>query len=420
MTKINSILLVCATLFLIVSITLTNADVTTPPNPASSGNESLRYPIVDTGQSRCYSNAREISCPDSGKPFYGQDAQYTRNAPSYSENGDGIIADHVTGLIWQKGYEAMTYEEAIEKVKTFNVAQHTDWRIPSIKEVYSLILFSGVDVSSRDMSRLPGGGVPFLDTDFFDFTYGSNGPRVIDVQTPSSTIYQGTTMGGQATVFGVNFADGRIKGYPIMDPRSRSGKNFTVRFVRGNPEYGKNNFKDNKNGTISDLATGLMWQQSDSKEAMSWKDALAWAQQKNQEHYLGYSDWRLPNAKELQSIVDYSRSPQKTNSAAINPLFEVSQIKDECGKRNYPFYWTSTTHKHIHGGRAAVYVCFGEALGFFKPPFSSGRPKLQDVHGAGAQRSDPKTGNPDDYPQGHGPQGDVIRIYHYVRLVRDI
>ena len=32
---------------------------------------------------------------------------------------------------------------------------------------------------------------------------------------------------------------------------------------------------------------------------------------------------------------------------------------------------------------------------------------------------DPKTENPDSYPTGHGPQGDAIRIYNYVRLVRD-
>ena len=42
-----------------------------------------------------------------------------------------------------------------------------------------------------------------------------------------------------------------------------------------------------------------------------------------------------------------------------------------------------------------------------------------DVHGAGAQRSDPKTGDPSQYPYGRGPQGDAIRIYNYVRLVRD-
>ena len=41
-----------------------------------------------------------------------------------------------------------------------------------------------------------------------------------------------------------------------------------------------------------------------------------------------------------------------------------------------------------------------------------------DVHGAGAQRSDPKAGDPANFPHGRGPQGDVIRIYNYVRLVR--
>jgi hypothetical protein len=378
------------------------------------------YKVVDTGQEEFFNNYQTIPKPSEGQPFYGQDAHNIRNAPSYADNGDGTITDRVTGLIWQKGYAVMTYEEAIKKVKTFNMAQHTDWRIPTIKEAYSLILFSGADVSSKDMARLPQGGVPFIDTDFFDFTYGSNGERVIDVQILSSTIYQGTTMGGQATVFGVNVADGRIKGYPITDPRSRSGKKFTVRFVRGNPDYGKNNFQDNNNGTISDLATGLMWQKSDSKKAMSWEGALSWAQQKNEGQYLGYSDWRVPNAKELHSIVDYSRSPQKTDSAAINPLFTVSHIIDEGGKKNYPFYWTSTTHKNIRDGRQAVYVCFGEALGYFKPPFSHERGILQDVHGAGAQRCDPKTGSPGDYPQGHGPQGDVVRILHYVRLVRDM
>jgi hypothetical protein len=38
---------------------------------------------------------------------------------------------------------------------------------------------------------------------------------------------------------------------------------------------------------------------------------------------------------------------------------------------------------------------------------------------AGAQRSDPKTGDPALFPHGHGPQGDVIRIYNFVRLVRN-
>ncbi len=45
---------------------------------------------------------------------------------------------------------------------------------------------------------------------------------------------------------------------------------------------------------------------------------------------------------------------------------------------------------------------------------------LYDVHGAGAQRSDPKSGDADDYPQYYGPQGDVLYVYNYARCVRQV
>ncbi|WP_372756619.1 DUF1566 domain-containing protein [Mariniflexile sp.] len=405
------------------------------------------YKIVDTNQEKYFNNTTDIERPQEGAAFYGQDAEYRKNKPSYADNGDGTVTDNVTGLVWQKSFEVMSYAEAIEKVKTFNLANRTDWRIPSIKEAYSLIQFNGVDVSSNQMSSLPKSAKPFIDTAYFDFEYGSNGDRVIDVQLLSSTIYQGTTMGGAKTVFGVNLADGRIKGYPMeglkrnndaMNKNTSARSNnrneiksgerpggpageklYTVRFVCGNSEYGKNNFKNNNNGTISDLATGLMWSQNDSQKGMNWKDALAYVQKKNKDNYLGFNDWRLPNAKELQSIVDYSRSPQKTASAAINAIFKISEIKDEVGKSDFPFFWTSTTHENQRGGETAIYVCFGESPGFMRTPRSNAI-SLMDVHGAGSQRSDPKEGNASDYPQGRGPQGDVIRINNYVRLVRDI
>jgi hypothetical protein len=200
-----------------------------------------------------------------------------------------------------------------------------------------------------------------------------------------------------------------------------SEKLFEVRYVRGNTGYGVNSYVDNINGTITDSSTGLMWSKTDNGIGLNWEEALNWVYQKSQETYLGYNDWRLPNAKELQSILDYSRSPQTTNSAAIDPLFEVTQIIDEGGETNYPFYWTSTTHADgppDHQLTKAVYVAFGEALGFMEIPPNSGNYVLMDVHGAGAQRSDPKQGEPGNYPHGFGPQGDVIRIYNYVRLVR--
>jgi hypothetical protein len=384
---------------------------------AQSTTASRNYPIVDTDQMNCYDNFGEINCPEKGKPFYGQDARIKGNQPSYTDHGDGTITDNITGLMWQKGYDVLTYDEALVKVKTFNLANHTDWRLPGIKEAYSLMLFSGVDASTREMDKVPERAKPFVNTRYFDFKYGSNGDRVIDTQMLSSTVYKGTTMGGNPTVFGVNLADGRIKGYPIKSPQGT--KRFTVRFVRGNTGYGLNNFQENGNGTISDLATNLMWQQEDSRKGMNWEGALAWVEKRNSEKYLGYNDWRLPNAKELHSIVDYSAAPRSNQRPAINPLFKVSEIMDEEGKVNYPFYWSSTTLVDSRGGTQAVYVCFGEALGFMRRP-GSPETKLMDVHGAGAQRSDPKIGDPGNYPQGRGPQGDVVRIYNYIRMVRNI
>ena len=56
-------------------------------------------------------------------------------------------------------------------------------------------------------------------------------------------------MDGNETLFGVNFADGRIKGYPIQS--QRDAKTFQVLYVREYPEYGKNNDIDNDDGTVS-------------------------------------------------------------------------------------------------------------------------------------------------------------------------
>jgi hypothetical protein len=186
---------------------------------------------------------------------------------------------------------------------------------------------------------------------------------------------------------------------------------------------------------VTDRATGLVWTKSDSAKALNWQEALAWVARMNAANHLGHDDWRLPDVKELQSIVDYSRAPDTTRSPAIDPVLTCSEITNEAGKPDYPSYWSGTTHIGHRGGAAAMYVCFGRAGGFMAerapgagPPRgpntgprandSSTPVRFVDVHGAGAQRSDPKAGDPKQFPRGRGPQGDVIRIYHHVRLVR--
>lgn len=382
------------------------------------------YTIVDTGQIRCYNNSTEIQYPKFTAAFSGQDAQYNGNQPAYKDNGNGTVTDLNTDLMWQQNPGSKkTFDQAVAGASKCKIGGHTDWRLPTIKELYSLILFSGTDPDP--MSTGTSAQRPFIDAKHFKFQYGNsrNGGRVIDSQYATSTIYRSTTMNGNKTMFGVNFADGRIKGYPVGGTRGRKEKTYYVMYVRGNTEYGKNDFVDNRDGTITDNATGLTWMKVDSGKLkagstkdgkMNWQQALDWAE--NLE-YAGHSDWRLPNAKELHSIVDYSRCPDVTNSAAIDQVFDTTQITNQGGKPDYPYYWTSSSHTKITQARSAVYIAFGRALGLMQDN-RTGTKNLMDVHGAGAQRSDAKTGDRSQLPQSRGPQGDVLRTYNFVRCVR--
>jgi hypothetical protein len=120
----------------------------------------------------------------------------------------------------------------------------------------------------------------FINDEFFNQPLGDVGigEREIDAQTWSSTKYVGRTMSNDETVFGVNFIDGRIKGYPKYNPRTGAPNTMYVRLVRGNPDYGKNSFEDNGDGTVSDLATGLMWQKADDGIPRNWEEALKYAE----------------------------------------------------------------------------------------------------------------------------------------------
>jgi len=193
------------------------------------------------------------------------------------------------------------------------------------------------------------------------------------------------------STFGVNQATGHIKAYP-SDMEGPMAKH--VRAVSGNV-YGTsydytnsgedgldnavitgtsiNTYLNNSDGTITDTSTGLMWMEVDADTTMDWENALSYCENLS---YAGYDDWKLPDVKELQSLVDYSG-----NYPAIDSDFVCTEFSED---NPYYYYWTSSNayfSQHDPTNYYAWYVAFGFAVG------ENG----EDSHGAGAVRFLPKS-----------------------------
>ncbi len=452
---------------------------------SASAETTPKYTQVATGQVKSYDNdGVEIKDVKQGDPFYGQDAHYTKGAAmAYRDNGDGTITDLNTGLTWQKEppTKGFTWQEAHDYCEALELGGHSDWRLPSAKELFSISDFSQ--------------GWPYLNADYFMLV---NNERVgKDEQYWTSNKYLGSiARGGHNGAFGVNHATGHIKTYSGGGGQGRGGEGAPqgggpqgdhirgqagppsqgqgrpqggpppqgqgnapdfqtmlatfdkdkdgklseeefkaaqaarpqrgqgggprggsaqggvrrnpaakqVRAVRGTP-YGVNQFVDNGDGTITDKATGLMWAKEDSQKGMDWQSALQYAE--NSE-LAGHSDWRLPNVKELQGIVNYDRAPNSSDPSkegpAIDPIFQCSDFVNAKGVKDYPYFWSSTSalfrreSPHFY----AWYVAFGRAVN------ATG----EDSHGAGGVRFDTKKEG--------GPAGeDAGRVFNHVRIVRD-
>ena len=350
------------------------------------------YVLTATGQLHTFNLDGEVDDTIlEGDDLYGQDANYTMGVSmSYTDNGDGTVTDEVTGLMWQQTPSSNDYswEEAKSYCEGLELAGYDDWRMPSLKELFSISDFSS--------------GWPYLNETYFDLANSNEVTK--DEQFWSSNLYVGVTVeGGNNAAIGVNHVTGHIKAYSADASGPVGGK--YVRAVRGG-EYGTNDYTDNGDGTITDHSTNLMWSQADNGEGLQWEDALKYAEGSE---LAGYLDWRLPNIKELQAIVDYSRSPTATDAAnvgpAIDPIFTISQITSEAGYDDYPYYWSSTSAyfsttspEYYYGW----YVALGRAV----------NDEGEDFHGAGAVRFDTKY-------EGGPASEDAERYYNYVLLVRD-
>lgn len=99
----------------------------------------------------------------------------------------------------------------------------------------------------------------------------------------------------------------------------------------------KQRFLDNKDGTITDTKTGLVWIKNphtdlpeEFKNYMPWEKAIETCKALN---FAGHKDWRLPTVEELRELVDYTRGIKSGEPATDTSIFPDTKCN---------WYWTST------------------------------------------------------------------------------
>ena len=103
-------------------------------------------------------------------------------------------------------------------------------------------------------------------------------------------------------------------------------------------------------GIALDNLTGLVWSRdaNPAEFPLAWREALDYVERLNNEHYQGFNDWRMPNRRELRSLISYrTRNPALPEDHPFENLF-------------IGWYWTSTSaainpayawYVHFEGGR---------------------------------------------------------------------
>lgn len=120
-----------------------------------------------------------------------------------------------------------------------------------------------------------------------------------------------------------------IEKYNFFDKKLNEKGNFT------------NDLVDNGDGTVTDQATGLMWEKKGSKKVTSWYFAKKYVKKLNKKKFAGHNDWRIPSIEELYSLLE----PISEKQLYIHPVFAT---------KGYHFWSTDTSAFYIRqpdGGR---------------------------------------------------------------------
>lgn len=264
--------------------------------------------LLNTDQVNCYNESgQSIPCAGSG-----QDGETNRNhrvqGPRFEIRG-GFVADRATGLRWSQNASPTTFPmswiEACEYVAQLNRSGHhgiNDWRLPSRRELFSLISHQHINPALPE-------GHSFIDVFPGYYWTASECRRLADqawyIHLGGGRIHRGLKNNSYMV-------------WPTSGPRPDASQMLS-RFV----------IEDN---TAFDRLTKRMWLKTfDAMERpVKWKKALEAIESLNAQNAGGHADWRLPNIRELDSLVDLNRHTPAF--AANHPCGSIAEG-----------YWSATT-----------------------------------------------------------------------------
>jgi hypothetical protein len=264
--------------------------------------------ILETDQKDCFDESGNIiPCSDSG-----QDAEYNKDgigAKHRFKACDDIVEDNLTGLSWCKNANLsgfpLTWQEALDYVVDINSSTLfgcSNWRLPSRRELFSLISHQYINPT------LPKGN-PFINAFPGYYWTKTTCNRIEDqawyIHLGGGRIYRGMKHGSYMV-------------WPVSGPEQHHGiepERFVIEEMY-----------------LRDRLTGLLWlkHQNLTGQPVSWKEAFIAVELLNRRKIGGYSNWRLPNIRELESITDMgSHSPALCNSHPFQKMGDG--------------FWSSTT-----------------------------------------------------------------------------
>jgi hypothetical protein len=109
-------------------------------------------------------------------------------------------------------------------------------------------------------------------------------------------------------------------------------------------------YRDLGDGSVLDTATGLAWQLAAPTQTFFWSEALAYCEDLTTG---GHDDWRLPNIRELISLLDYSRY-----KPAVDARFAVAADDSR--------HWSSSTYLGSASTASVINIYYGTPNGASK------------------------------------------------------